>query len=797
MRTITITLATFLLLLQACDVLAGEQSSATPAPSVEDAMPLRLGGAGGLYLHASPSPLVVEIAKQDKNSRDIETHLRAILFGPDREVIQEFFIPDDDQPAGSGPGPVQRVRFETQVETAGVYGINITVTNDRYGDHAFWGFTTNCPRYLVETSRGHRDARHEEPIVFDNPEREGDVCFLPREAAISMEVNGLPKDSAPLTLYDSKGALLAEIPVTGDGAATHQVAASARENVPWRLHFPKYRSVVQIDGVTRWDSGSNNLSLWTPEPSSWFSFHPNRWLLTPYKRTVYAQSGQSGTLTFRVHNNGAEGRTVALTLEPDPDARDVFSLSDDRVELGPGKAKEVALQYRMPEGDTGRTCRIRVTPEDDSDFTTYSRVTLRPGVAPATGPIDMPIKLEPYRHENAQFGYLPEYPTANQVYFDPQNRPYVIGDGALWTVREGEWKPLPPKTHDGNIISPQTAKVAFDTAGNAYSIGNVQGKAAYIRLSAGNETFEAFPIPGNGSFDIEQFSGHNTPVSPPPFVRNVRTAKDPNLMWRSLNDLALFLPREEGGGVEVGEPLLLSKKCIGLSSHSGIPSTIVSRGPKVHVVWGEATDPEEKAPGVPTYITTYDRETKALGEPVLIGYGPPANDAHNSPCVTMDSKGFLHVLVGTHGRTFKYAQSFEPNNAYSGWTETTEIGPDLRQTYVGLVCDEEDTLHLVFRLWRTDRTYFPAGHYATLAHMSKRPGEPWSEPQILVVAAFSEYSIFYHRLTIDRQGDLFLSYDYWSTFWFYRTDHWGDRRALLTSSDGKIWKLAGNGDLLP
>jgi hypothetical protein len=75
--------------------------------------------------------------------------------------------------------------------------------------------------------------------------------------------------------------------------------------------------------------------------------------------------------------------------------------------------------------------------------------------------------------------------------------------------------------------------------------------------------------------------------------------------------------------------------------------------------------------------------------------------------------------------------------------------------------------------------------------MSKRPGAPWTEPRILVAAPFSEYSIFYHRLTIDREGALFLTYDYWSTFRFNRTDHRGNRRALMTSPDGgKTWRLA-------
>ena len=69
---------------------------------------------------------------------------------------------------------------------------------------------------------------------------------------------------------------------------------------------------------------------------------------------------------------------------------------------------------------------------------------------------------------------------------------------------------------------------------------------------------------------------------------------------------------------------------------------------------------------------------------------------------------------------------------------------------------------------------------------------------MLIVSPFSEYSVFYHRLTIDHIGRLFLSYDYWSTYWFYRTDHRGDRRALMMSPDaGDTWKLVDTEDLRP
>ena len=108
----------------------------------------------------------------------------------------------------------------------------------------------------------------------------------------------------------------------------------------------------------------------------------------------------------------------------------------------------------------------------------------------------------------------------------------------------------------------------------------------------------------------------------------------------------------------------------------------------------------------------------------------------------------------------------------------------------------DDTLHSAFRLWWNGTSYFPAGNYATLAHQRRPAGEAWQEPRVLVVPPFSEYSVFYHRLTIDRSGRLFLSYDYFSTYWFYRNDHQGSRRALMMSADGGMtWKLVETSDL--
>ncbi len=792
--------------------LGGGAEAAAPSQDVgKDGgeINLAIGGVGGVYFLASPGKLVVDVEKRDRNRRGRRTDLRAILVGPDRRVLQDVTLPDDGRPTGSGVGPARRARLSTQVARKGVYALNVTVSNDRYGNDIIWGFRTNCPRYLIETSRGHRDERHTEPIVLLNPGKPGNVCFAPRRGAFGVEVTGLPGDVKALPVYDAKGALIERLQVGSDGRASHTFAADVhREAVPWRLHLAKQQATLQIDGVTRWDRADlyPDLGYWTPEAGSWFPFRPYRWLLTPYSRTVYGRAGDHGEIAFRVHNNSGQPKTILLGMEF-PDGAWPARLSAQEVVVKSKETAEVTIRYSLPAEGQTRVCHLRATPAEDPDFSTYSTLTVKAGEAPATRPLAMPLVLKPYHHENERFGYLPGCPLDWEMYFDLENRPFTRTRDGFEALRDGRWVACDLQTAvqsrtpglDGAPSESRISntKIAFDRDNDVYLLAAFGRRAALLHSKDGGRTFAAYGLGKQGGVDIEQFSGHNVPDGPPPVLRSIRTASDKKLRWRHISDLELFVPKKENGRLSIGKPILISRQSLGVGGHSGVPSAVVSRGSKVHVVWAEATDPKVRVPGVPTYVTTYDRKTGVLGKPVLVGYGAPPNDVHNRPCITMDGKGTLHVLTGTHGSVFHYARSAKPNDAHSGWSRAEPVGDGLLQTYIGMVCGSDGTLHVVFRLWRRDREYFPSGAvFATLAYQRKRPGQPWESPRLLIVSALSEYSIFYHRLTIDRRGRLFLSYDYWSTHWFYRTDHFGRRRALLTSTDGgDTWKLAETRDL--
>ena len=783
-------------------------AASEPLPFGPAALGIEMGGIGGAYFAAEPGTLIVEVTKRDLNRTTRTTELRAILAGPDRQVLAEAFIPDDGLPAGK-IGPRHSVRLIAEVPRPGIYALNITVSQDRYGEAMYWSFRTNCRRYVIETSRGHRDAPHEEPIVLYNPESPARVCFRPSPLGFRVEVIPQTQDIPAPEVLDSFGKSVAKFNRAESGVWWAEVPSGPNPDSLWQLVIPPGIVTVNLEGLTRWRRGDPypDLCYWTPEPEAYFPFVAYRWLLTPYRRLLYLEPGQQKELSFQVHNNGKRPIDVVLSLEY-PGEKFPVELSPDRVRVAPGIAEKATVRFTLPDEKNTCTFHLRATPEQDSTFTTYSTVEIRRGRPPAEEPFRPPLVLKPYAHENEQFGLLPDYPTENEIYFDLNNRPFVLAWGDLYTLAEGTWRALQVResTLIGNSgirarsVTGLTPKVAFDREGGIYFLAQVDGRASLMHSPDGGETFRAYPLPPSdlpASFDLEVFTGHNVSDGPPPILRFLRTGRDPKLFWRFLHRLELFVPERKDNEIVLGEPILLSDQCLGLSAHSGSPCCLVSSGGKVHVIWAEATDPAEKLPGTPAYVNTFDRQTRSLGKRILVGYGAPPNDIHNTPAITMDSQGYLHTLGGTHGAPFPYARSMVPHDTQQGFTEPQYISRG-EQTYIGLVCGPDDTLYTAFRLWQRGMAPFPNSHFATLALQRKVSTGTWEEPEVLIIPPFSEYSIFYHRLTVDRRGRLFLSYDYWSTHWFYRIDHFGRRRVTIFSSDGgRTWKFLTTKDLLP
>lgn len=748
-------------------------------------MEMRLGGCGGVYFQAAGGELKIHFMKMD--ILDAKQEMRLVLIAPDRQVLADFWI----HGTGASGKVMQQVDISYQVEYPGIYGLFITSSNDRYGERAYWGFTTNCPKYLIETSRGHKDARHQEPLVLGNPEQQLSITYMPAKDVNTINITGT-RETAMVKVFDGDYSELAREKTDENGNVELKVKNEFNV-VPWHIELPAMSGTVEADGLTRWFLNSiyGHASLWTDNPDSWFDFYTNRKLLTPYSVKVHIPENGKQDIKFTVHSEGGAVKNVQLSLEFPEGTEPFTSLSQEEIEVKPGEFKDVILACK-PSSEI-QECRLRAT---CGNFTTYSTVTVLPGEKEQDYAFDIPLELTPYCHENERFAYYPNYPVFLEPYFDMKNRPFMISGNKIMSFRNGQWTGADIPTNDNLTWKFNNTKIAFDNDNWVYVLITKKDNSNWLAYSSDEGvSFKTVQIPFKGECDIEQFTGHNTLAHPPVVaVHWQNQERDPKYFWRVVNDFYLVVTKKVGKDIVIDKHLKVTDKSIGIAAlHSGIPGTIVSYGNKTHLIWAEVSDPEDKSiEGVPTFAATYDYGTQTLSNPALIGFGPPANDIHNTPCITIDSMGFLHAMIGTHGSSFRYARSLASNSTSKGWTESRSVGSKLSQTYIGMICDKNDRLHMVFRLWRDARPDFPEGFMAGMAIMSKDAlADEWDEPRYILRSPLTDYSVFYHKFGIDRTNKFYLSYDYYTTYWFYRNDQMGSRRCLIMSPDGGIsWQMA-------
>lgn len=403
------------------------------------------------------------------------------------------------------------------------------------------------------------------------------------------------------------------------------------------------------------------------------------------------------------------------------------------------------------------------------------------GASPA-GALDAstaPLVLKPGLTLKDQFGYQPDY-TRNVPDFGPGDVPYIRSRTAdidrtsfVQTVVEGAWARFglldavraayPTFQKTVNAAGWLNQHLVFDSSGRAYTV-------LTIRLSDGSQhnlllasldrcrtwMLAERELPA-GEVTSESWVGHNQ-LDGPPFVMVFRLLRYHPSPSANYEQLLVTQPRWENGVLVVPEALTVSRNCFGVSAHSGGASMAVTRGGRTYFVWGEIT----ARGGSPIYAAAYDSATGILAEKTILGRALPANDKHCTPAIATDSAGQLHVIVGSHNTALTYYRSRMPDTVLAGWDGPTpmlarakrQVG--VEQTYVGLVCDQNDTLHAVFRLRRQNDQYF-GGAYSALAYQRKTRDGVWEEPQLLIVPAASGYTIYYHKLTMDHGGRLWVT----------------------------------------
>jgi len=143
----------------------------------------------------------------------------------------------------------------------------------------------------------------------------------------------------------------------------------------------------------------------------------------------------------------------------------------------------------------------------------------------------------------------------------------------------------------------------------------------------------------------------------------------------------------------VNERFLLSTEGSGRATSYGESNKIVTLDEKTHVAWLDAI-----AEGFRVRIRTLDRRTGEWGPVVNIGDGM---DNHGGPALTVDSKGYLHIIYYPHHKPFRYRRSVRPNDA-SEWGPESQFGESL--SYPVVLCAPDDTLILTCRRYYLDKS---------------------------------------------------------------------------------------------
>ena len=763
-------------------------------------LPICIRGARDLLFDVAAGPLRIELLKRDFNMYAGEDRIRAELFDPAHRPVGTLEIPDDgNAEKGGGHGDVQTAALDLMCTTSGVYRMRVSGV----GSDFTFGMRTSCERYLVKGR-----------MTFHRGDLSRRVYFLPPEGAFAVTAHAFHEPGIQtVTLHDAADAAVATFDLQAvKEDVTREIAAQIGDRTgAWSMDVGRMDVVITVSGVPYWTLSKE--ALFMPEDA--------RWVLGPWKSVRYLEAGDSCELTTYLHNRSGHPLRCAVSVQSDA-ALSAGLTSEPLVTVGtavPAPIKVLLTLGQEAVRGTVLTGSVTTIPEKAPDERLSADFEIRVGTAPVGEPLVLPIVHSRYRHENDLFGYAPEYP-AGPVYFDHENRPYLLGSRAITVLEDGQWhrrsfipalKEAVPDFTSTKMV--KTVKVVFDEKDGALF-------AVFVRREAGPNRSMLLYTPDRGrtfqvlgeapaySYDFEQFTGHNDQAHPRLIGYETRATHPAK--WTAYKFMRLFFVQSGPGGPRLGEPILVSDSAAGGSQHSGGPSAAATRNGRTHVAWIEPTPPDEDVPGMPTFVATIDHASGAVGPKTLLAYSIPANDGHNHPAICQDSDGYLHVLTGAHGANFFYLRSLVANDSTAGWTKPEKVltagwkddGSDAdgrgRQTYASLVCDPEDTLHIAFRQWRrgVDR-HHPGSYCGALSYQRKPKGGGWSPARPMVIPAVPGYSIYYHKLTVDRRGTLYLAYEYYSGEEHYRYTYlaYNPHRAVLVSRDGgDTWKLAETAD---
>ena len=202
------------------------------------------------------------------------------------------------------------------------------------------------------------------------------------------------------------------------------------------------------------------------------------------------------------------------------------------------------------------------------------------------------------------------------------------------------------------------------------------------------------------------------------------------------------------------QPTLLS--CNGSDRATTYPMSckIVRRGDTLLAGWLDA--PERKGLLSRVMLGVCDATTGELRAKIKLG---EAHDNHCGPAFALEPDGRTHAIIGAHGYSrgdgrgdLRYRWSDTPADATT-WSEPERLGPG--DTYPSLVVDGSGTLHLAHR-----ESGSTEDERWQIWYRRKRCGQPWEDPQRVVVNPTPGYCNFQQSLALGLGGDLHMLFHF-------------------------------------
>lgn len=380
-----------------------------------------------------------------------------------------------------------------------------------------------------------------------------------------------------------------------------------------------------------------------------------------------------------------------------------------------------------------------------------------------------PIKHKKYyQGERELFAYNPKFKPGT-VSFGLNNTPYIIGHenkAIIQTLdKNGKWinldfgKDIKRKFPHWNGYVRTDAfgntRISFDSYGDAYlyaATGRSNLKRALLLYSKDDcRSWQVYSLPYLEHGRLEVNDTFNLKKYPPPIlfyaIRN-----------RPKGEMSMLIPRKNNDGtLSFSKPIIIAKNTMTCPPHSGDGNFCVSVNDNIHIIW--TTNKSINGKGNTHYAATYNRKTETLSKPLMVGSSNEYTnkvDGHCLPVITVDSKGYLHAILGTHHNPSKYTHSLK-SNSVEGWTVPQEFGVPKKKkregsyTYPSINCDKLDNIHVVSR-WAGYSYYF------TLSYNKRTADGKWHKQQLLVIPFSNMYGCWYHKVSIDHLGRLFVYY---------------------------------------